>query len=142
MTTTQHEAAVIAAEDQHDSENGAGTPVPDLAEDLIRDLSAEERDRDRVVNDITIIASMLKTEAENREWCSEYEGFTERVNALCSQPWLRPCAREMSMQMTVAVTLSVPSDQYDSRANEVAQAVRQLLRERGDVTELDVEVCT
>jgi hypothetical protein len=87
----------------------AALPVSDpRIEDLKTDLAAVQalanaqqlqiellRDENTALTrDLSIIAGRLHDEAEEREWCEEYNDFVSVTNRSCTQPRLEPLVYE------------------------------------------------
>lgn len=59
--------------------------------------------------DLKIIADALLEEAQERDWCGEYDTYVDRVNARTSQPWLKHCERWWTATFTVTVSFKAIS---------------------------------
>lgn len=58
-------------------------PLRQQVEDLTAEVAKLKRQRD-------IVGVMLRDEAYEREWCSDYNWFVSQVNGTCGEPWLLP----------------------------------------------------
>lgn len=86
---------------------------PPTPEPVQSEMLGVARERNLTLrNDLKIIADALLEEAQEREWCSEYDSYVDRVNARTSEPWLQRCARQWAATFTVTVnfTAHVQSD--------------------------------
>lgn len=67
---------------------------------------AELKDeRDALLADLAIIANTLRSEAEDRSWCSEYGTVMESINSQTSKPWMREC-RSQTVEGSVTIDFS------------------------------------
>jgi hypothetical protein len=56
--------------------------------------------------DWNLLASSLVEEAENRDWCGEYESFVDRMNSQLRNGELIPRNRDIEVTATFSVTIS------------------------------------
>lgn len=75
-------------------------------DDLTETIGRPDLEVARLRRDIEIIAESLRDEAMNRDWCSEYGDWIERVNMRTSEVHLLHCSvtEERVYQVTVTVT--------------------------------------
>lgn len=66
-----------------------------------------------LVSDGEHIASALRDEAEQREWCDEYEAFVRRVNVGLQEMTLLPCRRKQSIELRVYVDVICAEDDLE-----------------------------
>src|SRR5262245_42759356 len=111
-------------------------------EALQSNLDACQQARQRLANDCTTIATALRDEAEQREWCEEYEDFIRKVNPTLSQAWLQAPERNFAWTFVVSI-------EGRSRSTNDGNVVRDTLIEtlsqagdycQGDITVDDVQV--
>lgn len=82
---------------------------------LRRQLTESERRHQTVVNDIQMIATALRSEAMERDWCSQYGDFVEEWNGQMSVPWLEHCThtRVLVFQVSVEIECRTVNDSND-----------------------------
>lgn len=54
---------------------------------------------------LTVVADLLHEEAVNRDWCSEYGEFVDKVNAAVGYPVLTHCVKDFTVSFLVTVTV-------------------------------------
>jgi hypothetical protein len=59
----------------------------------------------RLLSDIGIIAEALRNEAENREWCDEYNQFCDKVNSKTEEHHLLSLEQEYEVEVEVTATV-------------------------------------
>lgn len=86
-------------------------------EELLRQVDRLRTENERLRSDIQIIATKLRDEAMNRQWCSEYGEFIDEVNDQTWGDWLEHCefTRQASFRITVTYTVRDGS----SRAEDI-----------------------
>lgn len=85
-------------------------------EELAAVMEVAEHRRVRInslESDITTIGDMLLDEAEQREWCDEYDSFCRKVNQMVGRDLLMPCSREYSVELTVRLEYRSSSGVHD-----------------------------
>ena len=60
----------------------------------------------RLISDLGIIAEALRNEAENREWCDEYNEFCDTVNSKTEEHPLIPLEQEYEVEVEVTATVT------------------------------------
>lgn len=75
------------------------------------------------------IAQCLLDEAENRNWCSEYDEFADRVNGLLGSEVLLPCSR--NYEVTFAVSVTVNARGSDAAQEEAESDLESALARAG-----------
>lgn len=95
--------------------------------------AATKADRDDIISDFAIVSDLLLEEAQDRDWCEEYDTFVDQVNKRTKKMSLQNCQVEYEVivqrvrtvydQVTVTVEGRRGMDEYDLQdsAFELAQ---------------------
>ena len=75
--------------------------------------------------DLGTIASKLRDEAINRDWCGEYGAFVDECNGETSQPWLAHCEFSYTAQFTVHVSFTTRTRAYHDAVGEIAGSIQE-----------------
>lgn len=75
-------------------------------------------------SDIDLIGSMLENEAENRNWCNEYDQFIDQFNGEAKIAHIEPREKEYDVTIDVTVTMTVPvTTSVTARSAEDAESI-------------------
>src|SRR5262245_21739090 len=130
LEAERDEQAVAASRAQEEAMNLRG-----VVEALQSQLDGCQRARERLAADCRVIATALREEAEEREWCDEYEGFITKVNPTLSQAWLQAPERNFTWTFVVSIEGRSRSDEKTVRA-----ALEETLSQAGDYCQGDITV--
>jgi len=73
---------------------------------------------------LSVVGEMLLNEAENRDWCSEYDTFVDKVNDRLGDEVLQRRARPWSVEFRVTITTTATdSDMATENAESMLESV-------------------
>lgn len=120
---------------------GADAQLGDNPVDFaLRVMSRQRAAIERLMMDGEYIAKALRAEAEEREWCDEFEAFVSRVNDGLQEMALLPCRRSASVELRVHVNIRVTDDDYRDEAERLRSNVFSLLNGDDEVQGVTVAV--
>jgi hypothetical protein len=93
-----------------------------LKDDLQRAREAAITRRAEHEADIERISSMLLAEAEQRDWCTQYDDFVEKLNNLLNIP-LETRHRDYTAEIRVTVSYTAVPSQAQDMAGDIAYAL-------------------
>lgn len=94
-----------------------------LSNDLAQERTANANRREVIVqmhNDFDAVGEALKDEAENRNWCDEYDQFVERVNAGLTRMILPVREQEYEVEVEVTGTLTTTTTVFVTATSQEA----------------------
>ena len=86
----------------------------------------------RAQRDLQIVASMLLEEAQNREWCDEYDRFCRNVNERLGRSVLRGCVRENMVHIGVQFTWQGESHEQQEHRPGLIDALHRAIMHMTD----------
>lgn len=102
------------------------------AEELRRQLQQLQADRE-------IVGEELLSEAENRQFCDEYNAYVTRVNARLSTPWLKHYLRDFDVTYRVRIKGRIKD--LNAAYEEIYSCLQGVTVDSdvGDITDVDVQ---
>ena len=95
--------------------------VQQLAAEVVREREA----RQRAERDLVTICDAIYQEANDRDWCDEYDEFAEKVNGECQGSPLR--TRDAEYEYTVTVTLLLKRTQGEPTISDIERQIANQL---------------
>lgn len=151
MSTTEHSEVEAMVEelrrDAEDLRRELGTLREQLASAreenaLLSDSHDQVSARDtHHQEDLRTIADALLREAQERDWCSEYDGFVEKINRITHGSWLQPCVRTVTREWRVMATITAQRAHLDEVIEELRASI-QTAREgvESEYEAIDIQV--
>ena len=90
--------------------------------------------------DIQLIGEALIEEANNRQWCSEYDEFVSRLNGRLTHDLpVREFEKEVFLTYTVKLSFNVSATNDDDAADKAQELAEEFLDNSDEIHEYDFE---
>lgn len=109
-------------------------------ESLNQQLQSARASLARSAADFEAVADRIKTEAEERDWCSEYDDIVRSVNLQLQMHELYTRAKEYEVSYTITATITSKQDPDDEiSGNDWVNVIESLICDTIDVEEISVD---